>query len=177
MKIIKDNKSTINNAIYIKVFSDGGSYISVSTDDVLKNTNNKTSFTKLKRVFEENFEMKAQEGSVLNYLNFRNFQSPLGFSVEHTDRITEIVNACSPTGKFIRVDKPFRKDYAYEKELMDALPLTGNDHHKAEMEYHGKFGHNIGRIQHIAVMGRIEIFYATFHLATQTMAPTIPGFQ
>ena len=45
------------------------------------------------------------------------------------------------------------------------------------MEYHGKFGPNIGRIQHIALMSRIDICYATFHIATQTMAPTITSFQ
>ena len=31
------------------------------------------------------------------------------------------------------VDTTFRTDYAYEKELMDALPLTGNSLHKVEM--------------------------------------------
>ena len=45
------------------------------------------------------------------------------------------------------------------------------------MEYHGKFGHTIGRIQHIALMSRIDIYFATCNLATQTVAPTIPDFQ
>ena len=45
------------------------------------------------------------------------------------------------------------------------------------MEYHGKFGHALGRIQHIALMRRIDIFYATCCLATQTVAATLPGFQ
>ena len=30
---------------------------------------------------------------------------------------------------------------------MAAIPLTGNSLHKAEMEYHGKFGHTLGRIK------------------------------
>ena len=60
---------------------------------------------------------------------------------------------------------------------MAALPLTGHDLHKSEMEYHGKFGHTLGRIQHIALMSRIEIFYATCCLATKTVSPTLPGFQ
>ena len=68
------------------------SYITVSTDDVINTTNNETSFTELRRVFEEDFEMKVQEGSVLKYLNLRISQSPLGFSVDHTDHITELVN-------------------------------------------------------------------------------------
>ena len=38
---------------------------------------------------------------------------------------------------------------------MAALPFTGNAFHKAEMEYHGKFGHTLGRIQYIALMSRI----------------------
>ena len=45
------------------------------------------------------------------------------------------------------------------------------------MEYHGKFEHTIGRIKHISLMSRLDIFYATFCLATKTVAPTLPGFQ
>ena len=60
---------------------------------------------------------------------------------------------------------------------MAALPLTGHALHKSEMEYHGKFGHTLGRIQHIALMSRIDLFYSTSLLATQTVAPTLPGFQ
>ena len=60
---------------------------------------------------------------------------------------------------------------------MSALSLTGNALHKAEMEYHGKFGHTIGRIQHIALMSRIDIFYTACCLATQTVAPNIPDLQ
>ena len=54
--------------------------------------------------------MKVQEGSVLKYLNFRIFQPPLGFSVDHTDNIMELVNEWFPTGKFIKVDTTFRKE-------------------------------------------------------------------
>ena len=45
------------------------------------------------------------------------------------------------------------------------------------MEQHGKFGHTPGRIQHIALMSRIELCYAICRLATQNVAPTLPGFQ
>ena len=60
---------------------------------------------------------------------------------------------------------------------MAALKLIGNPFHKADKEYHEKFGHTLGRIQHIALMIKINIFYATFHIATQTVASTLPGFQ
>ena len=60
---------------------------------------------------------------------------------------------------------------------MAALTLTGHALQKSEMEYHGKFGHTLGRIQHIALMSRIDLCYATCGLATQTVAPTLPGFQ
>ena len=56
---------------------------------------------------------------------------------------------------------------------MVTLPLTKNALHKAEMEYHGKFGHTIGRIQHISLMSRIDIYYATCSLSTQNLAATI----
>ena len=60
---------------------------------------------------------------------------------------------------------------------MDALLLTLNALSKAEMEYHGKFGLTLKQIQKNALMSRIEICYTSCHLSTQTVAPTIPGFQ
>ena len=45
------------------------------------------------------------------------------------------------------------------------------------MEYNGKFGHNLGRIQHIAFMSIIYICCTDCCLETQTVAPTILGFQ
>ena len=89
----------------------------------------------------------------------------------------ELVNEWFTTGKFRNVDTPFRTDSSYKKELLAALPLTGHILHKAEMEYHGKFGHTLGRIQHIDLMSRIEFCYATCRLATKNVALTLPGFQ
>ena len=89
----------------------------------------------------------------------------------------ELVNEWFPTGKFRNVDTSFRTDSSYEKELLDALPLTGHALQKAEMEYHGKCVHTLGRIQHIGLMSRIDLCYATYRLATQTVAPTLPEFQ
>ena len=89
----------------------------------------------------------------------------------------ELVNKWFPTGKFRNVDTPFRTDSSYEKELLAALPLTEHALHKAEMEYHGKFGHTLGRIQHIDIMSRIDLCYANFRLYNQTVGPTLPDFQ
>ena len=60
---------------------------------------------------------------------------------------------------------------------MAVLPLTGHALNKAEMEYNGKFGYTLGSIQHISLMSRIELWYATFLIDTQTVAPTLTGFQ
>ena len=130
------------------------SYIIVSTDDVLNTTNDENAFPELTRLFKEHFEMKVQEGLVLKYLNFRIFQSTLGFSIDQKDHIMELVNEWFPTGEFRNLHTTFRTDSSYEKELLAALPLTRHALHKAEMEYHGKFGHTLGRIQHIALMSR-----------------------
>ena len=77
--------------------------------------------------------------------------------------------------------KPGRVDatvwVAYEKELLAALTITGNALSKEEMEYDGKFGHTLRRIQHISLTSRIDLCYETFHIATQTVASTLPGFQ
>ena len=60
---------------------------------------------------------------------------------------------------------------------MDAIILTGNAPYKAEIKYNGKFGHTLGRIQHIPLMSRIGIFNATYRLATHTLVYNLPGFQ
>ena len=59
---------------------------------------------------------------------------------------------------------------------MDAFPLTGNTLHKTEIEY-GKFEHTLGQIHYISLMSRIDVCYTTYHLETQNVAPTLPGFQ
>ena len=60
--ILKYNKSTIDCAIYIKVFSDVTvSYLAFYTGGVLKTTNNNTSFPELRKKTEEYFEIKFQE--------------------------------------------------------------------------------------------------------------------
>ena len=60
---------------------------------------------------------------------------------------------------------------------MSVLILTGNALHKAEMEYNGKFGHNLGRIKQISLMIIVDICYTTCHLETQNVAHNLPGFQ
>ena len=60
---------------------------------------------------------------------------------------------------------------------MAALPLTGHALQKAEMIYHGKFGHILGRIKHISLMSRIDICYTTCNLEKQTVSHTLPVFQ
>ena len=45
------------------------------------------------------------------------------------------------------------------------------------MEYHVKFGHTLGRIQHISIMSIIDLCYETCRLATQTVVPALPGLQ
>ena len=89
----------------------------------------------------------------------------------------ELVSEWFLTGKFRKFDIPFLTDSTYEKELIAALPLTLNVLHKEEMGYHGKFGHTLERIQHIYSMSMVYSCYATCHLETQNVAPTLPGFQ
>ena len=88
-----------------------------------------------------------------------------------------LVNEWFLNWKFIKVDTPFRIDSGYENELLAALPLSGHALHKAKVEYHGKFGHTLIRIQHIALISIIDLFNATFCLTTQTEAPNTTGFQ
>ena len=89
----------------------------------------------------------------------------------------KLVNEWLPVGKIRKVDTHFRIDSTCEKELMAALPLIGNSLHNSEMEYSEKFGHTLGRIHYISLLSRLDIFYATCRLETQTVAPYIHGLQ
>ena len=51
--IIKYNKSTIDHAIYIKVFTNGTvPYLTVSTDNILNTTNDETECPELTKTFK-----------------------------------------------------------------------------------------------------------------------------
>ena len=56
---------------------------------------------------------------------------------------------------------------------MAVNPLTRNALCKAEMEYHGSFGHTRVWINHIALMSIIYICCAAYRLETQTVSSTL----
>ena len=89
----------------------------------------------------------------------------------------KLVNKWSPNVKFRKVDTTFCTDYTYEKELTYEITLAGNALHKADMEYHVKFGHNIALIQNIAIVITIDIYYTDYSIGTKKLAPNLPGFQ
>ena len=80
--IISTSKKTDGTVSYLKVYIFG----------VTSTNNNDTYFPELTIVSEAQFEMKVQERYVLKYIYLLIFQSPLGFSVDSTDSIMEIVN-------------------------------------------------------------------------------------
>ena len=50
----------------------------------------------------------------------------------------ELVKECFPTGKFRKVDTPFKTESTYEKEIMSETPLKGNSLSKEWIEYNEK---------------------------------------
>ena len=65
----------------------------------------------------------------------------------------------------------------YEKELVYEVTWTSNNPCNVVMEYSGKFWHTPRRINHIVLLRIIDIFYTSWQLGTQTVAPAPPGFQ
>ena len=65
--ILKYKNITIDHAINIKVFTDGTvSYLTVSTDDVLNDTNNYTAFTELTRFLKNTLKLKYKKDQFLS---------------------------------------------------------------------------------------------------------------
>ena len=110
---------------------------------------------------------------MIKYLNFWIYQYPLGFSIDKTDHIMELVYEWLLNRKFKIFDTPFQKYSTYEKRLIDAFALAVNSLQKAEIEYTGKFGHTIGQINNIYIMRRIENFNTDCRLK-KTVASTLP---
>ena len=64
---MKYKKSTIDRAIYHKLFSDETiSYLTFYTDNVLNNTNNEIAFPGPRKVFEEVLRLNSKTGMSLN---------------------------------------------------------------------------------------------------------------
>ena len=114
MNWILDSVVTITKYKIITIYH-AVSYLTVSTDYDLNTTNNMTLFPELRRVSEEYFEIKFQEGFVLKYLIFWILQSPIGFIIYQTNHIMEIVNEWFQTGNILKVYTPFWKYSTYEK--------------------------------------------------------------
>ena len=51
-----------------------------------------TSFIELKKIFEDGFDIKIQEGSVLKYLNFCTSKYQVGFIIDQTYHIMVLVH-------------------------------------------------------------------------------------
>ena len=85
----------------------------------------------------------------------------------------ELVNEYSPTGNFMKVDTTFCSESKLKKELMPAVPLSGNYRCKVEMECYVKFGPTLGWIQKIVNMSRIDSFYTAIRLVTRTVSLTL----
>ena len=108
---MKNKKMKIDLDIYINaLFNRIVPYLTVYSVDIINTANNETAFPKLIRVFEECFEMKFQEGFLLEYLNLQIFQFPLGFSVDQNDHIMELVNKWFTSGKIRKIDTSFRTE-------------------------------------------------------------------
>ena len=72
VKLIDYKKITTNHDIYANIRYNGTvSYFIVSLDGVINTMNNYEAFQEPKIFFEENFDIKTQEGHIQKYLNFR----------------------------------------------------------------------------------------------------------
>ena len=100
--------------------------------DVLNTNNNDEIFWELKRVFRETFEINTQEVFIGKYLNFRIVKLHLGFIINQTGHIMELVYEWFTDGNFQKFDAPLQTEYSYEKELMNYVPLVGDSLRKYE---------------------------------------------
>ena len=101
---MKYNESKIYYSILTKVLSDGNvSCLTVFTDDFLNTSNNETDFPELKSCLKNHLRLKFQKYLCLNTWIFGLYKSPLGFSIDKTDHIMELVNKWSQAGN---IEKP-----------------------------------------------------------------------
>ena len=69
----------------------------------------------------------------------------------------ELVSEWLPVGKIWKFYTPFRTGSEYKRDFIAAITMMGDYLQIYDHGYHGKFGHTIGMIKHIAIVIRIEI--------------------
>jgi hypothetical protein len=79
--------------------------------------------------------------------------------------------------KIKTLSSPMRYDNDFEKDLLDALPLSPNQLQAACIKYKGSFRFWTGKFMHLCTQTRPDISYATQRLSEYNNAPTEISFE
>jgi hypothetical protein len=131
--------STVDHAYFVKAVGDKFLSVSLATDDFLVSSPTYGIFGDFKCYLNKHFLLTVQTGHVLKFLGLRIIQSSSGITIDQGEYIFEMLNHYFgwDVDKIKTVSTPMRYDSEFERELYDAIPLSGEELRKAEIKYKG----------------------------------------
>ena len=173
-------RSTVDHAYFVKDIGNGEFILaSLATDDLLVSCPNYRIFEDLVQYLKQNFELTVQAGQVLKFLGLRIIQTNDKLSVDQGEYTFEILQHYfgDAVEKIKTLSSPMRYDNDYEKDLIDALPLSPSQLQYACIKYKGSFRFWTGKFIHLSTQTRPDIGYATQRLSEHNNAPKEISFE
>ena len=173
-------RCTVDHAYFVKEDKSGNVILlCLATDDLLVSCKNYATFHDLVLYLRQYFDLTVQHGKVLKFLGIRIIQSSTCLSLDQAEYTFDILTHYFglDIDKIKTLNSPMRYDTDYEKELFDALPLTGPQLQLACIKYKGSYRFWTGKFIHLSTQTRPDIGYSTQKLSEFNNNPTEIAFE
>ena len=167
-------RSHVDHAYFAKDLGhDQFIYISLATDDLFVSCPNHKIFDDIVCFMKSYFDLSIQYGPVLKFLGLRIIQSDHAISIDQGEYVFDML--CHYFGRDVThvktVKAPMRYDQDYEKELLDAFPLSPPEIAKATIEYKGSFRFWTGKLMFLNTQTRPDLSYTNQRLSEYNANP------
>lgn len=172
--------SPVDHAFFVKEFDNHAKmFVSVATDDLLCTVPSPSYAQDFIDYLETFFTLTIQRGAVLKFLGLRIIQTDHAISIDQGQYIYEALKRFfgESVDKIKTVSTPMRYDNDFERELMEAAPLTQEQLKQYAIDYNGTYRYHTGTLSFAACQTRFDIKFAVQRLSEYNNNPIALGFQ
>ena len=172
--------SPVDHAFFVKNLDDEQRmFVSVATDDLLCSVPSTMHADDFIKFLQQFFTLTIQLGAVLKFLGLRIVQSSHAISIDQGNYIFQALTKYfgSDVDKVKTVSTPMRYDNEFEKELMEAAPLSQAELLQYAKDYRGTYRYHTGTLSFAACQTRVDIKFAVQRLSEYNNHPIAVGFQ
>ena len=173
-------RCTVDHAYFVKQLEDGSfMLVSLATDDLLVSCRTYQIFNDFVLYLQQYFEVTVQDGQVLKFLGLRIIQSNDCLSIDQGEYTFEFLEHYfgSAVDRVKTLSSPMRYDSDFEKDLVNALPLSPTQLQIVCIKYKGSYRFWTGKFIHLCTQTRPDISYATQRLSEFNNSPTELAFE